>query len=152
MLPTAWLWRDNLMTLFEMKDYFALTKPRITWLILMSTGVGYFFGLPHGESFNTLASWLRLFHTILGTGLIASGTAALNQWYERDADRKMKRTENRPLPAGKLSAPSAMWFGIVLSAAGFLELWLGVNLLAALLGAFTLGSYLFLYTPLKQRS
>lgn len=140
------------MTNREMKDYIALTKPRITWLILMSTGVGYFFGLPGGASLNSVGAWLELFHTILGTGLIASGTAALNQWYERDADRKMRRTEKRPLPAGKLSATRAMWFGIALSVAGFVELWLGVNLLTALLGAFTLGSYLFLYTPLKQRS
>jgi len=138
-----------------MNDYVALTKPRITWLILMSTGVGYFFGLPAGlraASFSSFGDWLRLFHTIIGTGLIASGTAALNQWYERDADRKMKRTENRPLPAGKLSAPRTMWFGITLVIAGFLELWLGVNLLSASLGAFTMASYLFLYTPLKQRS
>ena len=137
-----------------MKDYIALTKPRITWLILMSTAVGYFFGLPAsvGSSFATLPGWLRLIHTILGTGFIASGTAALNQWYERDADRKMRRTEKRPLPAGKMSAPRAMWFGITLAIIGFLELWMGVNLLTALLGAFTLASYLFLYTPLKQRS
>jgi heme o synthase len=133
-----------------MKDYIALTKPRITWLILMSTGVGYFFGLPAGV--HGPIHWLALFHTILGTGLIASGTAALNQWYERDSDKKMRRTENRPLPLGKMSAPRAMWFGIALSVAGFLELWLGVNLLTALLGAFTLGSYLFVYTPLKRRS
>ncbi len=138
-----------------MRDYIALTKPRITWLILMSTGVGYFFGLPagfRGAFSGGPGEWMRLFHTIVGTGLIASGTAALNQWYERDADRKMRRTENRPLPSGKLSAPRAMWFGIALAVAGFAELWLGVNLLTALLGAFTLGSYLFLYTPLKQRS
>src|SRR4051794_17058452 len=129
-----------------MKDYIALTKPRITWLILMSTGVGYFFGLPAG--LHGTINWLALFHTILGTGLIASGTAALNQWYERDFDRKMKRTENRPLPSGKMSPPSAMWFGIALAIAGYLELWLGVNLLTANLGAFTLVSYLFVYTPL----
>ena len=65
-----------------MRDYIALTKPRITWLILMSTGVGYFFGL-RGISFGQI-NWWTVLHTILGTGLIASGTAALNQWYERD--------------------------------------------------------------------
>jgi protoheme IX farnesyltransferase len=91
-------------------------------------------------------------HTILGTGLIASGTAALNQWYEREADCKMKRTAMRPLPAGKLPAGRALAFGIALSLAGFVELWLGVNLLSGLIGAFTLGLYLFLYTPLKQRT
>src|SRR5690349_21816919 len=102
----------------SMKDYIALTKPRITWLILMSTGIGYFFGLPrglHGALSWGAGEWLQLFHTIVGTGLIASGTAALNQWYERDADRKMRRTETRPLPSGKMSAASAMWFGIALA-------------------------------------
>jgi len=128
-----------------MKDYIALTKPRITWLILMSTGVGYFFGA---------RSWhlLTLFHTILGTGLIASGTAALNQWYEREADAKMKRTQARPLPAGRLDARKALAFAILISLAGFVELWFGANPLAALLGLFTLLCYLFVYTPLKQRS
>jgi heme o synthase len=130
-----------------LRDYLDLTKPRITWLILMSTGIGYFFGM-RGSSLD----WALLLHTILGTALMASGTAALNQWYEREADRKMRRTMQRPLPAGKMSAARALWFGAALSAAGFIELWLGANLLAALFGLFTLVSYLFLYTPLKQRT
>ncbi len=138
-----------------MRDYIELTKPRITWLILMSTGIGYFFGLPGAASwwqFLKSVPLLSLFHTILGTGLIASGTAALNQWYEREADRKMQRTARRPLPAGRISPAGALAFGLALSVAGFLELWLGVNLLAGLLGAFTLLSYLFIYTPMKQRT
>src|SRR5262249_42596912 len=93
-----------------------------------------------------------LLHTVVGTGLIASGTAALNQWYERDADRQMRRTAQRPLPSGKISSGRALGFGAALSAAGFVELWLGVNLLSALIGVFTLASYLFLYTPMKQRT
>jgi heme o synthase len=129
-----------------MKEYIALTKPRITWLILMSTGVGYFFGAKAGWH------WLTLLHTIIGTGLMASGTAALNQWYEREADGKMRRTKARPLPAGRLDESKALLFALLVSAAGFFELQLAVNELAALLGAVTLGSYLFLYTPLKQRS
>ncbi len=129
-----------------MKDYIALTKPRITWLILMSTGVGYFFGARGGWHF------LTVLHTILGTGLIASGTAALNQWYEREADSKMKRTQARPLPSGRISAGKALAFAIVISAAGFVELFAGVNALTGWLGLFTLLSYLFIYTPLKQRS
>ena len=133
-----------------MRDYIELTKPRITWLILMSTGVGYFFGLP-SHAWREI-NWLLLLHTILGTGLIASGTAALNQWYERAADLKMHRTAGRPLPSGRLMAGRALAFGIALSVAGFLELWLGVNLLSGLIGAFTLASYLFLYTPMKQRT
>ena len=138
-----------------MRDYIALTKPRITWLILMSTGIGYFFGLPGAPNwlgFLKAIQFWPLFHAILGTGLIASGTAALNQWYEREADRHMRRTAARPLPSGRLSAPRALAFGAALSVAGFLELWLGVNLLSASIGAFTLASYLFLYTPLKQRT
>jgi protoheme IX farnesyltransferase len=133
-----------------MRDYIELTKPRITWLILMSAGVGFFFGLP-SHSLSAI-NWLLLLHTILGTGLIASGTAALNQWYERAADLKMHRTAGRPLPSGRLLAGRALAFGIALSIAGFVELWLGVNLLSALIGAFTLASYLFLYTPMKQRT
>jgi len=137
------------------RDYIALTKPRITWLILMSTGIGYFFGLPSAPTwleFLKGVHLLSLLHTIVGTGLIASGTAALNQWYEREADSHMHRTSRRPLPAGHLAAPRALVFAVTLSVAGFVELWLGVNLLSGLIGAFTLASYLFLYTPLKQRT
>ena len=138
-----------------MRDYIELTKPRITWLILMSTGIGYFFGLPPAANwleFLKSIHLLLLFHTILGTALIASGTAALNQWYERDDDLKMRRTAGRPIPSGRLAARPAMIFGIALSVAGFLELSLGVNLLSGLIGAFTLVSYLFVYTPMKPRT
>ena len=127
-----------------MRDYLELTKPRVTWLILMSTGVGYFFGLR--------GHWdlLVLLHTVLGTALIASGTFTLNQWYEREADSKMRRTQARPLPTGRVKPRKAFAFGIVLSIAGSLELWLGANWLASVLGLFTLLSYIGLYTPLKQ--
>ncbi|MEP6715094.1 MAG: heme o synthase [Terriglobia bacterium] len=133
-----------------MRDYIALTKPRITWLILMSTGVGYFFGLKGGWT-----GWhdsILLLNTLVGTGLIASGTAALNQWFEREADCKMRRTARRPLPSGKMTANRALAFGVVLALAGFLELAVWVNPLTGLLGALTLAGYLFIYTPLKQRS
>jgi heme o synthase len=133
-----------------MRDYISLTKPRITWLILMSTGVGYFFGLRAVSLWQI--HWWALLHAIVGTGLIASGTAALNQWYEREADAKMRRTAQRPIPAGRLDANRALAFGISLSVAGFAELAWFVNLLSGLLGLATLVSYLFLYTPLKQRS
>lgn len=129
-----------------MRDYLALTKPRITWLILMSTGVGYFFGLRGNLNL------LTLLHTLLGTGLLASGTATLNQWYEREEDARMRRTEMRPIPAGKIAPGNALLFGLVVSGAGFLELAIAVNLLAGLLGLTTLASYLLLYTPLKKRS
>jgi protoheme IX farnesyltransferase len=137
------------------RDYIALTKPSITWLILMSTGIGYYFGLPHTPTWRDFIANIPLWtllHTILGTGLIASGTAALNQWYEREADSKMRRTAGRPLPSRRLPASNALAFGVGLSVLGFAELWLGVNPLSALTGAFTLCSYLFLYTPMKQRT
>ncbi len=81
-----------------MRGYIELTKPRITWLILMSTGIGYFFGCAGA------LDWALLAHCLLGTALIASGTATLNQWYERDADARMRRTAGRPIPSGRVSA------------------------------------------------
>jgi protoheme IX farnesyltransferase len=129
-----------------MKDYLALTKPRITWLILMSTAIGCFFGL-HG-AFDV---WLLL-NTLAGTALLASGTATLNQWSERDADSLMRRTASRPIPAGRVSARHAFLFGLALLVAGELELAAAVNALSAWLGFATVASYLLLYTPLKPRT
>lgn len=126
--------------------FWELTKPRITWLILMSTAMGYWCGAQERWS------WALLAFTLLGTGLLASGTAVLNQWYEREIDARMLRTRRRPLPAGRLSPPAAFAYGLILSLAGFLTLWIAVNPLAAGLGLFTLLSYLLLYTPLKTRS
>jgi protoheme IX farnesyltransferase len=129
-----------------MRDYLELTKPRITLLILVCTAVGYRFGC--GASFH----WAILAHALLGTALLASGTSALNQWYEVDSDAKMRRTRLRPLPDGRIKRSHGLAFGLLLSTAGFADLWYGTNLLAAALGLFTLLSYLLLYTPLKQRS
>src|SRR3984885_6455508 len=106
-----------------MGRYIELTKPRITCFILMSTAVGFVCGMNAGTQW----TWLTLLHTLLGTALIASGTAALNQWYERAADAKMKRTQARPLPSGRLSAPNALVFAILISVAGFAELFVAVN-------------------------
>ena len=128
------------------RDYLELTKPRITLLILVCAAVGYWFGC--GASFHGMI----LAHALLGTALLASGTSALNQWYEVDSDAKMRRTRQRPLPAGRIERKNGLAFGLLLSAAGFADLWYGTNLLAAALGLFTLLSYLLLYTPLKQRS
>lgn len=128
------------------RDYLELTKPRITILILICTAVGYWFGC--GTNFQ----WLTLVHALLGTAWLASGTSALNQWYEVDSDALMRRTRDRPIPGGRLSRRHGLIFGILLSVAGFVELWCGANLLAAGLGLFTLLSYLLLYTPLKRRS
>ena len=128
--------------------YLELTKPRITCFILMSTAIGFLCAGHLAGSFHGLV----LFHTLLGTALIASGTAALNQWYEHEADGKMLRTRKRPIPSGRVTPAHAFEFGAVLSLAGFAELWLGTNLLTGLLGLFTLATYLLVYTPLKQMS
>ena len=128
------------------KIYLELTKPRITWLIVMSTAIGYFFG--HS------GPWLiwQVVHTLFGTALVASGTAALNQWYEREADRHMRRTQMRPLPSGRLQPKQVLWFGSALSVLGGLELGFGANWLTAGLCLATLAMYLFAYTPLKQKT
>src|SRR6202049_22909 len=129
-----------------MRDFLELTKPRITALILICTAVGYLFGCRHVFHFMTL------FHVLLGTALMASGTAALNQWYEADSDAEMRRTRERPIAAGRMTRIHGFAFGVALSVAGFADLWFGADVLAALLGLFTLATYIFLYTPLKRRS
>lgn len=130
----------------RLQTYLELTKPRITTFILMSAGVGYVSGLAGS------IEWTVLFHLLLGTALLASGTAALNQWYERDSDAMMHRTQERPIPSGRLSAAQAFWFGVAIAVIGFVELAVFVNLLTAGLGLFTLVTYLGVYTPLKQRT
>src|SRR5262249_32598612 len=107
---------------------------------------GYFFGLTGG--FNAQL----LFHTLLGTALMASGTAALNQWYESDSDSKMRRTRNRPIAAGRITRRSGFIFAVILSIPGFAALWFRANRLAAEMGLLTLVSYTGAYTPLKSRS
>jgi protoheme IX farnesyltransferase len=129
-----------------MQDYLELTKPRITVLILICTAVGYLFGSPNAFR---LAPFV---HVLLGTALMASGTAALNQWYEADSDARMRRTSKRPIAAGRISRIDGLAFGVWLSITGFADLWFGTNPLSAGLGLFTLATYIFLYTPLKQRS
>src|SRR5579884_1431748 len=115
-----------------MRDYVELTKPRITLLILICTAVGYWFGC--GASFHSSV----LAHALLGTALLASGTSALNQWYEVESDAKMRRTRRRPLPAGRIKRTNGLLFGLLLSVLGFADLWYGTNPLAAALGLFTL--------------
>ena len=129
-----------------MQKYLELTKPRITALILVCTAVGYVFGSAGPVRISTLV------YALLGTALMASGTAALNQWSEATVDGQMRRTRLRPIPTGRIERAHALFFGTALAVAGFGVLWLETNLLAALLGLFTLLSYLLIYTPMKLRS
>lgn len=130
----------------KLRDYYTLTKPEVNLLILMTTSTGYY--LASLGPFRIAG----LINTLVGTLFVASGTATLNQWIERVWDGQMLRTANRPLPSGRLSAPEAFIFGILLSVAGGLYLAFAVNRLAALLAIFTLLSYLIVYTPLKRKT
>jgi protoheme IX farnesyltransferase len=120
-----------------------LTKARLTTLVLLTTLVGFYLG-------EDKVNYLLMFNTLLGTALVASGASALNQWIERDYDAKMRRTQNRPLPSGRLQPATVAIFGGVCSVAGLIYLALAVNLLTSVLGAVTLISYVFIYTPLKR--
>jgi len=130
----------------RLKDYWTLTKPEVNFLVLISTWVGFDLGWQGPFRF------LPLLHTLLGTLLVASGTATLNQYLERDFDARMRRTARRPLPSGRLHSIEALGLGGLLSLAGAAYLALAVNALASLLAVATLISYLALYTPLKRRT
>ena len=121
-----------------------LVKARLTTLVVLTTAAGFYSG------WNGPMNWVLLLHTVLGTALVASGAAALNQLLEREHDARMRRTENRPLPSGRLTPDTVLIVGGVLSAVGLLYLTATVNLLTAVLGAITLISYVWIYTPLKR--
>ncbi|MFB3080038.1 MAG: protoheme IX farnesyltransferase, partial [Lysobacterales bacterium] len=127
-------------------DYLELTKPRIAVLALIAVAVGY--------SLAASASWqiIPLLHALLGVGLVAASSSALNQLLERSVDSRMTRTANRPLPAGRMRTATAFTYGAGLSVIGTVYLWVAVNALASILAMVTLLTYLLLYTPLKSRT
>ena len=128
----------------RVNDYLTLTKPRIGTLVLLTTYVGAAM-----SSTGPLAVGL-LIHTLIGTGLVAGGGAALNQYLERVWDKRMRRTCDRPLPAGRLDPSSALVFGLALSLGGWIYLAIFTNLLTALLGVVANVTYVLVYTPLKR--
>ena len=130
----------------KLQDYYILTKPEVNLLILMTTSAGYYLA-SHGP-----VNIVGLVNTLIGTLLVASGTATLNQWMERVWDGQMRRTANRPLPAGRISSREAFRFGVLLSVAGGVYLAVLVNWTAAGLAVSTLLSYLLIYTPLKRKT
>jgi protoheme IX farnesyltransferase len=121
-----------------------LVKARLTFLVLLTTAVGFYVGTRGVIDFVLMA------HALFGTALLACGAAALNQLWEREHDAKMRRTESRPLPSGRLQPETVLLFGGICSVAGLAYLAWAVNLMTALLGAITLVSYVFVYTPLKR--
>lgn len=121
-----------------------LVKARLTFLVLLTTLVGFYMGVRGATDY-----WLMM-HALLGTALVACGASALNQLWEREHDARMKRTADRPLPSGRMQPETVLVFGGACSVAGLLYLAFAVNLLTSLLGAITLASYVFVYTPLKR--
>jgi len=126
--------------------YIALTKPDVSFLVLMTTAAGFYMGA-RGP-----IAWLHMIHVVFGTMLIAGGTAALNHYIERDSDGSMRRTASRPLPSGLLQPREALLFGVALSVAGAVDLYFAAGAPAAGLGVATCLSYLLAYTPLKKRT
>jgi heme o synthase len=127
-------------------DYLELTKPRITLLVVFTTLVGFVVATPGA------VEALPLLAVLAGTTLVAAGASAVNMLLERDTDALMLRTRTRPLPAGRMRAPEALLFGLVLTALGLgLLSWLSGPLTGAVAFA-TWASYLFAYTPLKRRT
>lgn len=126
--------------------YVVLTKPDVTFLVVITTVAGFYLGY-HGPM-----NWMLLLHTLAGTMLVAAGTASLNQYIERDMDAAMRRTAARPLPAGILQPREVLVFGVGTLVLGTLWLVLGVNWLSAFLALSTSLLYLGVYTPLKKRT
>ena len=130
----------------KLAAYAELTKPRITFLVVLTAAAGFCMGSSAG------INYVGLLNMAIGITLLSSGIATLNQYLERELDGLMRRTKARPLPSGKLSPAEAAVFGIALSVAATAYLALSVNNLSALLGVATLAAYLFVYTPLKTRT
>ena len=127
------------------RDYLELSKSRIVLMVLITTAAGYLFAAKSVDP-------LLMMHALIGTALVAAGTNALNQYVEREHDAKMHRTRTRPLPAGRITPRAALLFSASIAILGTIYLGLAVNWLTAALGAFTLTSYIFVYTPLKRVS
>ena len=128
-------------------DYWELTKPEINFLIAITAAAGFWLGSPAARPHFL---WSQFLHMLLGTILVASGAATLNQLIELRYDAQMRRTARRPLVSERIAPSRALWFGVLLSFFGVVYLALSTNSLASLLAALTLLSYLFLYKPLKR--
>ena len=135
---------DRVVVRPRVLDYIELMKPELTGLSVLTALCGFYLG-----SIGSFNYWL-FFHTAFGTLLVGGGAGALNQYIERAYDSMMKRTERRPLPAGRLAASEALTFGLIISLLGIVELSVFTNLLTGFLAVVTWTTYLFLYTPLKR--
>lgn len=147
MMPTTQTLNHDLSELSRRVSTFVeLTKPRLVAMILITASAGFY--LASAESLN----WIQLVETFIGTGLSAAGVLALNQYLERDLDAQMVRTCNRPLPDKRVEPTTALFFGVLLTVGGLAYTAFCVNPLSALVISAIVVSYLFIYTPLKQKS
>ncbi len=131
---------------WKLAAFFELTKPRVTRSVILTSAVGFYLAS------SGRLDLLLLFHTLVGTTLLSGGAAVLNEFIEREADGRMRRTCSRPLPSGRLSESDAVIAGSILIVVGSFYLALLTNLLAAFLGCVTLAVYLLVYTPLKMKT
>jgi heme o synthase len=129
----------------RLREFATLAKPEITLMVMISAGLAC---LMASNSLQVAV----LVNTMFGTGLVAGGAGALNQYFERELDARMRRTSRRPLPSGQVSARAALLLGVSLALAGTIYLIFSLNALTGFLGFFTLLTYLFIYTPLKTRT
>lgn len=127
-------------------DYISLTKPRLNFLVVLTSAAGYYLGVTGAPNLTQMAQ------TVVGTALVAGGSAVLNQVYERDTDARMRRTRLRPLPDHRVAPTEATIYGLVLSLVGVGILAVSTNWVAATLAAATLAIYLVVYTPMKRTS
>lgn len=127
-------------------NFVELIKPRLVVMILITTAAGFYLGAQH------TVDWLLCLHTLIGAGLTAAGVLGLNQYLERDIDAQMKRTQERPLPAGRMLPIEALLFSVALTGSGVLYLTCIVNPLSGFVISLIVASYLFLYTPLKRKT
>lgn len=132
------------------RDVVALAKPRITLMVVITAAGGLF--LPGRAGHQTAPSASTVVATLVGLAMIVSGANALNMYLERDIDRRMARTKNRPLPSGRMAPRFALLFGVLLSALAVPILAIGANPLTALLAGIANILYVLAYTPLKQHS
>ena len=134
------------LALSRATDFIELVKPRLVLMILITTAAGFYIG-----SYPPV-NWFRCLHTLIGAGLTAAGVLGLNQYLERDIDAQMKRTQDRPVPGGRMPPLVALLFGVMLTGSGMLYLTFIVNPLSGLVISLIVASYLFLYTPLKRKT
>ena len=128
----------------KVSDLVELTKPRIMSMVLVTVVVAAFIATKGHPSL------ILLVHTIIGTALVAGSGSVLNQWIERDLDKRMDRTANRPIPSGKVSPTEAFLFGLILGLSGVAYLVPATNFSAACWAGLTWLLYVVVYTPLKQ--